>query len=86
MTASKPTAAAATTLPSPTENGREVERRKPAEADATVKDPVCGMDVQLGVGKLASEWRGDDYHFCSTGCHDKFAADPWFYVSGNRRR
>ena len=44
------------------------------------------MDVQLGVGKLASEWRGDDYHFCSTGCHDKFAADPWFYVSDNRQR
>ena len=80
------TGAEPTSFPSSAENGREVERTVPAEAHATVKDPVCGMDVRLGVGKPASEWRGDDYHFCSTGCHDKFEADPWFYVSGNRRR
>ncbi len=51
----------------------------------TVKDPVCGMSVKLDAGKPESEWRGDDYHFCSQGCHDKFERDPWFYVSGNRQ-
>ena len=52
----------------------------------TVIDPVCGMNVKLGAGKPRREWCGDDYHFCSQGCHDKFEADPWFYVSGNRQR
>jgi len=51
-----------------------------------VTDPVCGMQVEIGVGKPETEWRGDPYHFCSTSCHDKFEADPWFYVSGNRQR
>ena len=54
-------------------------------APATVTDPVCGMSVKLGTGKPSHVWRGDDYHFCSQGCHDKFEADPWFYVSGNRQ-
>ena len=52
----------------------------------TAIDPVCGMSVALGAGKPRTEWRGDDYHFCSEGCHDRFEADPWFYVSGNRQR
>ena len=52
---------------------------------ATAIDPVCGMGVELGVGKPTHAWHGDDYHFCSQGCHDKFEADPWFYVSGNRQ-
>jgi len=52
----------------------------------TVIDPVCGMTVTLETGKPRHAWRDDTYHFCSTGCHDRFVADPWFYVSGNRAR
>jgi len=51
----------------------------------SVTDPVCGMSVKLGAGKPTRTWHGDEVHFCSQGCHDTFAADPWFYVSGNRR-
>ncbi|MTH99996.1 heavy metal translocating P-type ATPase [Roseibium sp. RKSG952] len=49
----------------------------------TVKDPVCGMNVPLGKGKPTLSHKGTDYHFCSSKCHDKFEADPYFYVSGN---
>lgn len=52
--------------------------------DGTVKDPVCGMTVKLDAGKPTLSYRGDDYHFCSQGCHDKFDDDPYFYLSGNK--
>ena len=45
-------------------------------------DPVCGMTVDVNAGKPAAHYRDSDYHFCSAGCHDRFVADPWFYLSG----
>lgn len=48
-----------------------------------VTDPVCGMSVTLGKGKPSLNYKGEEYHFCSPKCHDKFEADPYFYVSGN---
>ena len=49
-------------------------------------DPVCGMTVQLDAGKPMLMYKEKDYHFCSQGCLDKFEADPWFYLSGNKQR
>ena len=57
----------------------------PAEA-ATATDLVCGMAVSLDAGKPSHEWDGEEFHFCSGKCHDRFAADPYFYVSGNSRK
>ncbi|WP_417690859.1 heavy metal translocating P-type ATPase [Roseibium sp.] len=57
----------------------------PEGADAAT-DPVCGMTVKLGIGKPSLTYKGEDYHFCSSGCHDRFDADPWFYLSGNSKR
>ena len=54
--------------------------------DGKVKDPVCSMNVTLGKGKPTLKYKGDDFHFCSTGCHDKFERDPYFYLSGNKAR
>ncbi len=47
----------------------------------TAKDPVCGMTVPLGQGKPSREHKGETFHFCSKGCHDKFAADPGSFLS-----
>ena len=55
-------------------------------SDGKVKDPVCGMDVALDKGKPTLDYKGEAFHFCSTGCHDKFERDPWFYLSGNKAR
>jgi Cu+-exporting ATPase len=41
-----------------------------------MKDPVCGMDVNPDKAAATSEWQGEMYYFCSTGCREKFAADP----------
>jgi Cu+-exporting ATPase len=57
-----------------------------AAAPETALDPVCGMTVQLGAGKPSHHYRGSDYHFCAQRCHDRFAADPYFFLSGNNKR
>ena len=49
-------------------------------------DPVCGMTVKLGAGKPTLKYKGDDYHFCAQRCHDRFDADPWFFLSGDNKR
>ena len=49
-------------------------------------DPVCGMSVDLDAGKPHLLYKEQNYHFCSQGCHTKFEADPWFYLSGNKQR
>jgi len=54
--------------------------------DGKVKDPVCGMSVALDKGKPSLTYKGAEFHFCSTGCHDKFGRDPYFYLSGNKKR
>ncbi len=51
-----------------------------------VTDPVCGMTVDTAAGKPSYEHEGELFHFCSQGCHDKFAADPEHYLSGAHRR
>ena len=54
--------------------------------DQIVVDPVCGMNVELGVGKPSLFHQDKEYHFCSSGCHDKFEKDPEFYLSGASKR
>ncbi len=48
----------------------------------TAKDPVCGMTVNLDAGKPSQEHKGETYYFCSQKCHDKFAVDPEYFLSG----
>ncbi|MBN8532132.1 MAG: heavy metal translocating P-type ATPase [Alphaproteobacteria bacterium] len=48
---------------------------------ATVKDPVCGMEVDPGATPHHSRLQGAKYHFCSERCLKKFEADPKHYLS-----
>lgn len=50
-----------------------------------VIDPVCGMTVKLGAGKPMLQYRDTDYHFCNPKCHDRFEADPVFYLTGRNK-
>jgi Cu+-exporting ATPase len=43
---------------------------------STVKDPVCGMDVDPSEAAGAHVHEGQTYYFCSTHCLEKFRADP----------
>ena len=48
---------------------------------ATVKDVVCGMDIDLTTASSQTEYQGTTYYFYSNACHDKFIAEPQKYAS-----
>lgn len=48
---------------------------------ATLRDPVCGMEVVPKQAVASVEYRGTSYYFCSTACHAKFQARPEQYVA-----
>ena len=52
----------------------------------SVIDPVCGMSVSLGQNKPSLLHQNEKYLFCSQKCHDRFEADPYFYLSGANKQ
>jgi YHS domain-containing protein len=46
----------------------------------TMKDPVCGMDVDPKTAAGKSEYQGQTYYFCSPGCKRSFDKEPEKYV------
>jgi YHS domain-containing protein len=46
-----------------------------------VKDPVCGMTVNLKTTKFTSEYKGKTYGFCSENCKKQFDAEPDMFLS-----
>ncbi|MEE4283041.1 MAG: heavy metal translocating P-type ATPase [Pseudomonadales bacterium] len=68
------------------DEARDIFKGATVAIEGTVKDPVCGMTVKLDAGKPTLNYKGDDFHFCSSGCHTKFGGDPYFYLSGNKAR
>jgi P-type Cu+ transporter len=45
------------------------------------RDPVCGMSVNPSITKHVLDHAGKKYHFCCSGCAEKFRAAPQNYVS-----
>jgi Cu+-exporting ATPase len=45
----------------------------------TVKDPVCGMEIQPNEAAATEQHDGQVFYFCSEGCHRAFLADPHRY-------
>ncbi|BAM05406.1 heavy metal translocating P-type ATPase [Phycisphaera mikurensis] len=48
----------------------------------TATDPVCGMTVEPPTRAGSVEHDGTTYHFCGTGCREKFEKDPDAYLGG----
>ena len=46
----------------------------------TVNDPVCGMNIDLDSAAGKSDYQGQTYYFCSTGCKQAFDKEPEKYV------
>ncbi|CAA9556081.1 MAG: Lead, cadmium, zinc and mercury transporting ATPase; Copper-translocating P-type ATPase [uncultured Thermomicrobiales bacterium] len=46
----------------------------------TVKDPVCGMDVDPATAKHATEYQGQNDYFCSLMCRKAFEDNPGQYL------
>lgn len=49
-------------------------------ASKTALDPVCGMKVDPLKAWGPVNHKGQSYYFCSTGCVERFAADPEKYL------
>ena len=45
-----------------------------------VKDPVCGMDVEVSRSAEHSEEQGKTYYFCGSDCKDRFDLNPEQYI------
>jgi len=58
----------------------EVTPRGKEETMATVKDLVCGMEVDPQTAAAKEEYKGQTYYFCSHACHEKFKAEPDKYA------
>jgi len=52
----------------------------------TVKDPVCGMDVDPEKTEHHSTYHGSMFHFCSVSCKGKFEADPAAYAHPEKKQ
>jgi xanthine dehydrogenase accessory factor len=50
---------------------------KPLEA----KDPICGMPLDVPNVRYKSEYKGQTFYFCSSGCKMKFDSDPARHAS-----
>ena len=47
-----------------------------ADANGRTRDPVCGMTVDAAAAAGHASCAGREYHFCSTGCRDRFTESP----------
>src|SRR5262245_38512151 len=56
--------------------------RPPPGPAETVRDPVCGMTVDPRTAAGSFAHGGHTYWFCSTGCLERFRAEPERYLTG----
>jgi len=62
----------------------EVGEREPIKKEETmmtVRDPVCGMEIDPATAEVSEEYRGMTYYFCSQSCHGSFTAEPEKYAA-----
>jgi Cu2+-exporting ATPase len=51
------------------------------EAPVTVKDPVCGMEIEPAMAYGKTEYAGRTFYFCSKHCEEEFKKNPEKYAS-----
>ncbi len=57
-----------------------VDRHQPVRGHS-VRDPVCGMNVDPATTLHRAEHAGHRYYFCSAKCRDRFIAEPARYLT-----
>ena len=50
------------------------------ETPVTVRDPVCGMEVDPTEAAATRQVEGQAFYFCSDSCAEEFDADPHAYL------
>ena len=46
----------------------------------TVKDPVCGMNIDMTSAAGQSQYKGQTSYFCGSKCKEKFDLNPEQYA------
>ena len=83
--ASSPEEIAVSILAEIIQENRSAREKQKREAELAVgrqevKDPICGMAVDIGKARHKSEFRGNVFYFCGAGCKQKFDKQPEQYV------
>lgn len=45
-----------------------------------VRDPVCGMEINLENAEERSLYQGETFYFCSDQCRNKFDEEPSRFI------
>jgi len=45
-----------------------------------IKDPVCNMPLKEPLPEFSAEYNGEVYHFCSSGCKERFEKNPLIFI------
>jgi P-type Cu+ transporter len=45
-----------------------------------IRDPVCGMEINVSSAAATRDYEGESFYFCSSSCAQKFDADPARYA------
>ncbi|MCS7312675.1 MAG: YHS domain-containing protein [Acidobacteria bacterium] len=53
---------------------------KTSARENRVRDPVCGMVLNLRYVEHFTDWQGVRYSFCSLSCKLLFDQDPDYYI------
>jgi xanthine dehydrogenase accessory factor len=53
---------------------------RPAVSKQEAKDPICGMAVDVSAARHKSEFRGNSFYFCCSGCKQEFDQQPEKYA------
>lgn len=54
-------------------------RSRGAAQPLVAVDPVCGMEVAVGIATETAVHAGERYYFCCSGCRTRFEAEPGRY-------
>lgn len=60
----------------------DLQGNKPAFA----VDPVCKMTVNPEAAQYKTEYEGQTYHFCASGCQSAFEKEPQKYQASAERQ
>jgi Cu+-exporting ATPase len=67
-------------------NNHQHHQKNGGSTEKGVKDPVCGMTIDLHTAKHQTDHDGQTYYFCSSGCREKFIADPAKYIGNAKNK
>lgn len=62
------------------------QEKVPGNNSDKVKDPVCGMSINLDKAAGKYEYKGSTWYFCSNNCLNKFIAEPEKYTNSQEKK